>query len=126
VGSEMCIRDRYKIQHNDRLPGSETVAGPMGSDGDATFEQCMTGYTDQWGNVQPAPGAGIYGPYMQKLPTNPFNDPLPLSAVSFNATVGPTNPGADGAGWNLDPANGLFQADDAQLSSDGVLYHSEL
>jgi general secretion pathway protein G len=116
----------YKIQHNDRLPGVETVAGPMGSTGAATFVECMTGYTDQWGDVAAAPGAGIYGPYMQKLPTNPFNDPVPLNTVTFNATVGAGNPGADGAGWNFDPANGLFQADDAQLSGDGVTYHSEL
>ena len=117
----------YKIQHNDRLPGVETALGPMGSTGTATFVECMTGYTDQWGVVAAGgPGAGVYGPYMQKLPTNPFNAPVPLSNVTFNATVGVGNPGTDLAGWNLDPASGLFQADDDELCSDDVTYHSEL
>ena len=116
----------YKIQHNDRLPGVETAAGPNGSTGLATFVECMTGWTDQWGETALAPGAGIYGPYMQKLPTNPFNAPVPLNTVSFNAAVVGNNPGSDGAGWNLDPADGLFQADDAQLCNDDVTYHSEL
>ena len=116
----------YKIQHNDRLPGSETVLGPNGSTGNATFVQCMTDYTDQWGDTAAAPGPGIYGPYMQKLPTNPFNAPVPLNTVGFNAAVAAGAPGSDGFGWNLDPATGLFQADDAQLCNDDVTYHSEL
>jgi general secretion pathway protein G len=114
----------YKVQHSDRLPGSETAASIIGSVGNATFLQAMTGYTDIDGDVQPGPGPNIYGPYIQKVPTNSFND---LSLVTFNAATPPATAGTDLAGWNFDPATGKFQADDDQLCSDGSgLFHSEL
>ena len=47
----------YKIQHNDAIPSA----------GSATFEQCMLGKTDQYGAV-----GTDFGPYLQKLPLNPF------------------------------------------------------
>ena len=112
----------YKAQHNDRLPGSETAASAIGSVGNATLLQAMTGYTDVNGDVQAAPGPNIYGPYMQKIPTNGFNN---LSAVTFNAgTTGVA--GTNLSGWNLDPATGKFQAMDDQLCSDGVTFHADL
>ena len=113
----------YKAQHNDLLPGSETAASAIGSVGNATFIQALTGYTDVAGDVQAAPGPGVYGPYMQKIPTNAFNND---DTVTFNATVGVGNPGTNNAGWNLDPATGQFQADDNQLCSDGVTFHADL
>ena len=114
----------YKVQHSDRLPGSETAASPIGSVGNATFLQAMTSYTDIDGDVQAGPGANIYGPYIQKIPTNSFND---LSLITFNAATPPATAGTDNAGWNFDPATGKFQADDDQLCSDGSgLFHSEL
>ena len=114
----------YKIQHNDRLPGVETAAGTWGSVGGATFVQCMEGYTDVSGNVAAAPGPNIYGPYMPKIPTNPFNN---NDLVTFNAATPPATAGTGNAGWNLDPASGTFQADDALSCSDGSgLFHSEL
>ena len=115
----------YKAQHNDKLPGSETAVSVtgIGSVGNATFVQAMTGYTDVDGNVQPAPGPNIYGPYMQKIPTNGFNN---LDTVTFNAATPLGQVGTNNAGWNLDPDTGKFQADDNQLCSDGVTPHSDL
>jgi len=114
----------YKIQHNDKLPGVETAAGTYGSVGTETFVNCMTSYTDVDGNPVAGPGANIYGPYMQKIPTNPFSN---LDLVTFNAATAAATAGTGLAGWNLDPASGKFQADDALLCSDGSgLYHSEL
>jgi general secretion pathway protein G len=116
----------YKIQHNDKLPGSQCNAGLLGGTGDATFLQCMTSYTDQWGNTIAAPGPNIYGPYMQKLPTNPFNAPVPLATASFGPAIAAGVAGDNLTGWNLDPDSGKFQANDDKLCSDDVLYHSEL
>ena len=116
----------YKAQHNDLLPGVETAGSTtgIGSDGTATFLECMTSYTDIDGNPAAGPGPKIYGPYMQKIPTNAFNDD---DTVTFNAPTPPATPGTDNAGWNLDPDTGKFQADDDLLCSDGSgLYHSEL
>ncbi len=113
----------YKAQHNDRLPGVETAASVIGSVGAAMFQECMTSYTDVDGDVAAGPGANIYGPYIQKIPTNSFNDD---DTVTFNAATPPATAGNDN-GWNFDPATGKFQADDTLLCSDGSgLFHSEL
>lgn len=81
----------YKIQHNDQLPG---VAGG------ATFVQAMTGQTDVAGAV-----GTDYGPYLQKIPTNQFNDD---DTITENGTLG------DGSGgWEFNTTTGAFHADDS-------------
>ncbi len=87
----------YKIQHNDVLPGQGT--------GGATFVQSMTGYTDVDGTVKAAPGAGVYGPYLQKIPTNPWNG---FDTVREGGAAAPANT----EGWRFDTTTGEFQADD--------------
>jgi general secretion pathway protein G len=90
----------YKIQHNDTPP---TFAG---------FAAQMTGTTDVAGNA----GAD-YGPYLQKVPTNPFND---LDTLDNTGTAG------DGvAGWEYDQATGAIHADDTGACADGTA-HSDL
>jgi general secretion pathway protein G len=83
----------YKVQHNDSLPGAGT----------ATFEQAMTGKTDVYGAISTDPNA--YGPYLQQLPSNPFNS---KSAIGTNGTAG------NGTyGWMFNTTTGAFQADDS-------------
>ena len=51
--------------------------------------------------------AGIeFGPYLLRLPVNPFND---SSRVRIDGAVA----GANIAGWRFDTITGLFQADDS-------------
>ena len=98
----------YKIQHNDNLPGSGT----------AIFVDAMTQYTDVDGvlAVTQAPGNGVYGPYLQKIPTNPWND-------SDVVTEGAANPAVGGnTGWFFNTVTGHFQADDTLSCSDGTLH----
>ena len=83
----------YKIQHNDNLPAS---AGEASAD----FERRMTTQTD----IAGAAGAD-YGPYLQKIPTNQFND---LNTVRVDGAAA----GANTDGWRFDTTSGLFQADD--------------
>lgn len=92
----------YKIQHNNDLPGA----------GSATIEQAITGLTDVNGDVAATAGTGVYGPYLEKLPKNPFTD-----GRGINGTA------ADGSpqGWTLDTnpkstTYGLFTASDAKHS----------
>ena len=87
----------YKVQHNDELPGQQV--------GGATFLQAMTGYTLIDGTVQAAPGANVYGPYLQKIPMNSFND---LDTVREDGAAA----GANTDGWRFDTTTGAFQADD--------------
>jgi general secretion pathway protein G len=107
----------YKIQHNDELPGSECAGKPMGGTGNATFVQAMTSYTDVDGNVQTAPGVNVYGPYIQKIPTNPWND---LDTVGIDGTLGD-----DSSGWEFNTTTGAFYADDSKTCADGTA-HSAL
>jgi len=94
----------YKVQHNDNLPGA----------GAATFIQAMTGKTDIFGAVGPD-----YGPYVQKIPTNQFNN-LNTVDVSGTGTLGD-----DSHGWDFNPTTGAFYADDSGTCSDGTA-HSQL
>ena len=86
----------YKFQHADALPGA----------GGATLVEAMTGLTDIDGNVAAAAGDGVYGPYVQKIPTNQFND---SDVIDETGTPGVP---ANGSGWDFDPVTGAWHADD--------------
>jgi len=92
----------YKIQHNDALPGTAT-----GVD----FETAMTTYTLQTGAAADpqAPGTGVYGPYLQKVPSNPF---IATAANADDVEEGAGTPGAGNAGWYFNTSTGAFNADD--------------
>ncbi len=49
---------------------------------------------------------GRYGPYVEQIPTNPFNN---LNTVRFDGEPA----GAGIASWRLDTESGLFQADNS-------------
>ncbi len=97
----------YKIHHNDNLPGTQGIS----------FVLAMTSKTDQDGVV----GVGAtfrFGPYMQSVPVNPFND---LNTVEEDGTAGNND-----FGWHFTTTGvnaGLFQADDDKVNQvDGTLH----
>ena len=75
--------DLYRAQHRDCLPPTDLFS---------SFENAMTAK------------AGQYGPYLKKIPANPFNN---LNTVRFDGEPA----GSGKAGWRLDTKTGLFQAD---------------
>ena len=83
----------YKVQHNDNPP---TLVG---------FVAQMTAQTDITGAV-----GTDYGPYLQKIPTNPFNDKNTLDDTGLSNNVG---------GWEYDEGTGAINADD-NYDADGV------
>ena len=83
----------YKIQHNDDLPGAGT----------ASLVVALTGQTDVAGAV-----GTDYGPYLQKIPTNQFND---LNTIEEEAVD--TGLGGGNAGWHFNTVTGGFHADTA-------------
>jgi len=85
----------YKIQHNDIPPTF------------AAFTAQMTAQTDIDGAV-----GTDYGPYMQKIPINQFNND---DTLSNDGSIGD-----DGGGWEYDETTGQINADDA-YDQDGVL-----
>ena len=89
----------YKIQHNDAKP--EMAVAISGGDND------LTQPTDIDGTVVAVGTANSYGPYIQKVPTNQFND---LDTIRVEAGV--STAGADSAGWVFNTDTGAFHADD--------------
>jgi general secretion pathway protein G len=89
----------YKIQHNDNPPSL------------ANFAAQMTGLTDIDGTVVVAGTPNSYGPYLQKIPTNQFND---NDAIDNSGVVGD-----NGGGWEYVEATGAINADD-DTDADGV------
>ena len=84
----------YKIQHNDNLPGTD-------SSGD--FITAMTTATDQDGVA-----GGQFGPYMQKVPPNPFSTAdTTTNLVDTDGTLGD-----DSHHWWFSSTTGEFRPDD--------------
>ncbi len=82
--------DLYRAQHRDIFPPTDSFA---------SFERAMT------------TKIGQHGPYVKRIPTNPFNG---LKTVRFDGEPA----GSGKAGWRLDTQSGSFQADnDAAYSA---------
>ena len=87
----------YKIQHNDVKPNMAV---------DENGDNALTLVTLINGTVTTSGTADSYGPYMQKIPTNQFND---KSTIEIEA--GDTGLGGGNAGWHFDTNTGSFHAD---------------
>ena len=94
----------YKIQHNDALPGEDNTAGGGTHTGTSGFLNGLIGYTDINGVTQPGPGANVYGPYLQKIPVNQFNN---LDTIEQGVGL----PGGNDNGWYHNTSTGSFHAD---------------
>ena len=89
----------YKLQHNSELP----------TKGGLTFDEAITRYTRADGTLASpqAPSDGVYGPYLHKMPKNPFNN----SDITSTGTSTP--PGDDSSGWYFNITTGAFNANDS-------------
>ena len=92
----------YKIQHNDVLPVSA-----------AALLTALTTQTIWDGSAYGGTGTA-YGPYMKKVPNNPFNNLNVIGATTDPATNG----------WLYTAATGEFIADDGGTGPDGTTAHS--
>jgi len=87
----------YKIHHKDILPGQMVLGG------DITPANFITALTTE--------GADGYGPYIKKIPSNPFVRPgVADDSITFvnDATV--SCPGDDSSAWWINAATGEFHA----------------
>jgi general secretion pathway protein G len=83
----------YKIQHLDQLPDTTSMV---------TFSAAMLGKTDKFGNA-----GGDLGPYMHKIPSNPFVV-ADANVISFGVQAACP---ADGTtGWWMNTTTGEFRA----------------
>lgn len=102
----------FKIQHNDDLPGQV----------DASFLICMTGYTDEDSIEVASDANGVFGPYVQKIPSNPW---VKDSADAVTVTEGTAAPGSGPTGWYFNTDTSAFNANDTGTTEEGVA-HSAL
>ena len=111
----------YKLQHNGVPPGYVNGAGaPI-----ATVPLQLIGTTTVTGQASPntVPSAPfLYGPYLKKIPQNPFNK---LSTIAYVAEATAFSVAADGtsSGW-------LYKKETAEIAmnwtgtdSEGVNYY---
>ncbi len=89
----------YKIQHNDNLPDTTDMA---------SFTPCMLEQTDQYGATD---STDDFGPYMGKLPSNPFVDGDTADDVLFVDDGVCASSGA--TGWWMRRDTGEFRANDS-------------
>lgn len=96
----------YKIQHNDALPGEDNTAAGGTHTGTSGFINGLIGYTNINGVTQAGPGADVYGPYLQKIPKNQFNNKETIDEEAGTAALGGNN-----CGWHFNTTTGAFHAD---------------
>ncbi|MEN6578114.1 MAG: prepilin-type N-terminal cleavage/methylation domain-containing protein [Phycisphaerales bacterium] len=121
----------YKCQHNDMPPGNTEAAGVITSAIDS-FDEQMIYCTDIHGatensKVRNATGGYIYGPYLERIPDNPFNNDNTLDAMAASGT--PTTAGSGDSGWQYWTATGeIFANDEGSFvdSTGTTVYHSSL
>jgi general secretion pathway protein G len=87
----------YKIQHS----GAYTAITD-----NATFVTAMTSQTEADGSA-PEAGDTVYGPYLLKIPPNPFTD-----ACSVDVGTATTFPSGSNKGWYFNNSTGAFNAND--------------
>jgi general secretion pathway protein G len=120
----------YKIQHNDTVPGEILQSdGSITTATDATFVEALCSKTDQYGNVGTDPTVNRFGPYMQKMPINPFSNATGTTLADYSedgamVVVGASKltTGNENSGWyfvvdrdssgNPQGDHGAFQAAD--------------
>lgn len=108
----------YKCQHNDIAPAF------------ATFENQMIYCTNISGAIQgtgskvrDAANGFIYGPYLEKVPDNPFNNYNTLLEMTASGT--PAAAGTNATGWQYFPSTGEIFANDNGSTPEGT-FHSAL
>jgi general secretion pathway protein G len=106
----------FKVQHNDVAPLL------------ATFVAQMTTYSDIDGNTNAAKTPVFcYGPYLQKIPVNQFNDVKDPSGIHGKLDASGTI-GDDGGSWEYNETTGVIHADDSydKDAVPGVPDHANL
>jgi general secretion pathway protein G len=121
----MTIRSQielYKLQHNGIPPGYvDGTAAPI-----ATMELQLVGTSMVGGAPSPSTvpaGLFLYGPYLRKIPENPFNH---LSTIAYVAAGTAFSSAADGtsSGWLYKKETGEFALNTTGTDKQGMAYYS--
>jgi len=111
----------YKLQHGGTPPGYVNGSGaPI-----ATLQLQFTGTTTVMGLASPSTvptDPFLYGPYIKKLPENPFND---LSNIAYVAEATAFSDAVDGtsSGWLYRKETGEFKLNWTGTDSEGTYFY---
>ena len=110
----------YRLQHNGTLP----VYASGGTVAEASAETQLTGISTSDGTAlaSKTPSAPfLYGPYVKKIPKNPFNN---LNTIAYVALAADMATAADGtrSGWLYKRETGEIRVNYPGKDSDGMIY----
>lgn len=125
----------FKVQHNDMPPGNtiDGTTGVLAADVTA-FENQMLYVTNISGTPKTpltkvretgVDAEYIYGPYLERIPPNPFNDQNGLQEVADQTAAKQVVTPDEGCGWGYVPGTGEIYAVDGGTTSNGV-HHADL
>lgn len=121
----MTIRSQielYKLQHNGIPPGYiDGVGAPV-----ATVELQLVGTSMVGGAASPTTvplTPFLYGPYLKKIPKNPFNN---LSTIAYVAQATAFSAAANGtsSGWLYKKETGEFAINSTGTDKEGVAHYN--
>ncbi|UCC99274.1 MAG: prepilin-type N-terminal cleavage/methylation domain-containing protein [Phycisphaerales bacterium] len=121
----MTIRSQielYKLQHNGVPPGY--VNGTAASVDVLTLQFVGTSTVDGVASSNPNPTSPfIYGPYLKKIPKNPFNN---LSTIAYVAEATAFSAAVDGtsSGWLYKKETGEFGINWTGTDHEGVAFYN--
>ena len=111
----------YKSQHREVAPGypdGNTSAAPT----DDAFRAQATLSSNASGVTAPRGTVGFdYGPYLSKIPTNPFNNLDTIQMIADGAAFPETADG--GSGWVCKPSTGEIRPGNTGTDESGTAYY---
>jgi len=102
----------YKVQHNDIAPAAATFHAQM-------TETSKIDGTTSGSKARDEANGFVYGPYLERVPINPFNDVTDAALTNQGAIDTDGTIGNDGGSWEYDATTGEIWADDS-FDADGV------
>jgi len=104
----------YKVQHNDNLPGvaNGTHVATAGFVNSLILKTDIFGAQYALTDTVSATGDALYGPYMQKIPTNQFVDSNVVTTGAYNG-IAPAAVADGTVGWFFDTDTGRVWACDS-------------
>jgi general secretion pathway protein G len=123
----------FKAQHNDYPPGHGNLAGSTAAVA-TDFMNQMTFCTDIDGNTDAPPSKQrdaangfIYGPYLERIPINPFNDQVMAAPNEKHGLVDDSGAVDNTGSWDYNINTGEIFADDTtDLDGDGNFDHEDM
>ena len=108
-----CQIELYKMQHNSLNPGY--IGAAQATDPILIYQFTGTSTIAGLSQVSKTPsGSYLYGPYLMKMPVNPFNGLTTISMAISTAD--------DSTGWLYQKETGTFRINKSGTDSEGANY----